>query len=71
MRYCFLLLGLMVFACEDRPDEKGNEEMVAAEPPKVWIEAGAGLPSGESSANSLEIKVTGNDRGHALSICPF
>lgn len=61
MRHSLLLLGL-VFACEDRPDKDSSDGLpTSAEPPLVWIEMGAGLPSGTSSTNNLEVKVTGND----------
>ena len=60
MRYNFLLLGLLVFACEDPPDKGGGGSPPSAEPPRGWIEVGDGLPSGVSSLESLTVKVTGN-----------
>ena len=63
MRTYLLLVGLMVVACDKNSDDGGGEGDATpeTEAPEVWIEAGEGLPAGESSANSLEVTVTGND----------
>ena len=62
VRAYLLLLSLVAFACEkSSPDEGGDDTALHTEPPSVLIEAGHGLPSGESSANSLEVTVSGNE----------
>ena len=61
MRHSLLLLGLLVFACKDRPAEQTDDAKPGSgEAPRAWIEAGNGLPSGESSLESLQVKVSGN-----------
>ena len=61
MKTYLLLASLLVFGCADEEESNDNgADATAAEAPEVWIEAGQGLPTGESSVNSLSVTVSGN-----------
>ena len=62
MRMSMLVVSLVAVACSKSGNKVGGDDAAAeTQPPKVWIEAGQGLPSGDSSADSLDIKVSGNE----------
>ena len=62
VRAYLLLLSLVAVACAKKPSGGGaDDDLTGGKPPEVLIEAGQGLPSGESSANSFEVTVSGNE----------
>ncbi len=68
MRIIPWLVGLLAIACDtQRPEEpsRGGGEANPSAAPEVWVEAGQGLPAGESSADSVEATVSGNDTATA------
>ena len=56
-----LLASLSVFSCTDSSESEDSEDATPqTEEPAVWIEAGNGLPTGESSADTLEVTISSN-----------
>ena len=63
MRVYMLVVSLVAVACSQGGNNKGVDDTADAttgEAPLVWIDTGGGLPSGESSKDSLDVTVSGN-----------
>ena len=62
MRAYLVLISLVAVACAEKPASEGGDlDLAVVKSPEVWIEAGQGLPADESSVNSLEVTVSGNE----------
>lgn len=74
MRMYMLVVSLVAVACSQGDNKKGVDDTADAtsgDAPRVWIEIDQALPTGESSAGSLAVTVSGNKTATAYAYSFF